>query len=57
MTRPDAVLRWLRENVNRKRAIFSISENDAKEILAYIADLETAAAMDLTGSVRIPPRD
>ncbi len=57
MTRPDAVLRWLRENVNRKRAIFSISENDAKEILAYILDLEAAAMLDLSGSIQIPPRD
>lgn len=57
MTRPDAVLRWLRENVNRKRAIFSISENDAKEILAYILDLEAATALDLTGTVRIPPKN
>lgn len=54
MTRPDDVLRWLRSNLNRKVVVFSISEGDAKELLAYIADLETLATMNLAGSVQIP---
>lgn len=54
MTRPDGVLRWLRENLHRGKAVFTISAGDAKELLAYIADLETLARMDLTGSVQIP---